>query len=128
MVDVHGWIVLSDSTYESDWDAVDPKIEELAAWVELHLTWATKAAFDNVGGVRVLTLHAVANHATAEFDSLLSLVRRIAKELPGSHGLLHWRDDESPLGNSYKVYVVRRGLLVEEADPFFSPCNPKIED
>ena len=71
------------------------------------------------------------NRRRSHHDDLWSVLQWICKELPGSHGLTYWWDDEIPGAqyfDGYKVIVMRRGLLEERFDPFLSPTRPVVED
>src|SRR5262249_28929453 len=69
------------------------------------------------------------NHATTIGQELLGLFHFIARVAPGSYGLLYTLDDEQPAhNNAFRVYVLARGALTEQADPFLSPFVPVVED
>jgi hypothetical protein len=81
------------------------------------------------------------NH-TASY--IIDVFEWIAKNLPGSYGLLYVHDDEESYGaykyskyydnprvdnsNKFVVYKLAKGCLTREEDPFLSPCIPTIED
>lgn len=47
----------------------------------------------------------------------------------GSYGLLYLYDDEDPIkDNSFKVYRLCKGKVVEFDDQLLSPFNPTIEE
>lgn len=63
---------------------------------------------------------------------MLEFFRWIGTIAPGSYGLLYYWDDEDSRGaeyrNQYRVLVMTRGTVAEQADPFLSPCEPTIDD
>jgi Immunity protein 7 len=85
------------------------------------LRWVNGSPLCHFGGF--------SNHRNSTFDDLLAGVRGVAKRAPGSYGLVYYWDDEDPEHRSgFRVLVIRRGQLTEEADPFLSPAVPMIED
>ncbi|WP_165243851.1 Imm7 family immunity protein [Paludisphaera soli] len=133
MYGYHLWIVLSESTEESDCGSLERKAGELRSLIGERLTCKPNAE----GSVQAVNLSLVfqcsgsANHRGEEHDSLLHVLRHIATELPGSHGLVYWYDDEEPgrdRFDGYRAIVVARGRLQDRFDPFLSPITPHVED
>jgi len=52
----------------------------------------------------------------------------LANELPGSWGVIYWRDDEGEPRNAYRIMRIARGQVTWHDDTLLSPCNPVIED
>ena len=128
----HAWIVLSESTTESDEGSLSHKLELLRAEVrERRLYTVPEDPVCAVNYDHLFQCSGSHNHRGDAHERLISIVQWIAERLPGSHGLIYWRDDEI-LGNSvyngYNVIVVARGRLHHRYDPFLSPTVPNIED
>jgi hypothetical protein len=82
-----------------------------------------------VNGETQLWAAGAKNHATPVKQELLDLFTQIAHVAPGSYGVLYLHDDEDPAHcNAFEVYVLRRGALTMQADPFLSPFVPLVED
>ena len=82
-----------------------------------------------VNGKTQLWAAGAKNHAAPVKQELLDLFTYIAHVAPGSYGLLYLHDDEDPTHfNAFEVYVLRRGALSVQADPFLSPFVPLVED
>jgi Immunity protein 7 len=127
----HGWLVVSAAPHETDDEyrvtdaAVDylrGQLEEIADAPGLRdLRWVNGTAQCHFGGF--------ANRRDGTFDHLLAAMHGVAKRAPGSYGLFQYLDDEHPEHrDGFRVLVIRRGQLAEEADPFLSPTVPVIED
>ena len=133
MYEFHGWIRLSDSTYESEREVLERGVDEVRREIDA-ITWTT-AGFDivayNWGYFLRLTGLMLRNRGESDrIDELLAL---IADRLPGSYGLVYDRSDEGdmptpPGPGAFRVRVLARGKLVERLDPFLSPVQPTIED
>lgn len=126
----HGWVVLSDDTYETSYDLVEAQVPELLA-VARQPALSVQYDVVRVNLDVVLTIHGLPNRRRHEADVLDRVLAFIAERLPGSYGVVYIRDDErtTPPGvNAFEVRVIRRGMVEVRDDPFLSPCNPVIED
>jgi hypothetical protein len=128
MIDFSGWIFLSDSTVESELVEVERCVSELRCRIEELNLSSSCFRFENPGGQPVLLLSGMANRRRAEHDDFDAFLARLARDLPGSWGVIYWRDDESETGNAYRVIRVSRGAVTIHDDVLLSPCNPVIED
>jgi hypothetical protein len=129
MYQYSAWITLRDSTYEGD----NEKLHAGIAQVSIALRALSSVVPDNpinaVNGEVLLQCSGGHNRPGQLHHQLLALLHTIAEVLPGSHGLVYWCDDEDMrVANNYQVIVLARGKIHNEADPFLSPMNPKIED
>ena len=70
------------------------------------------------------------NHATTDWPEVLALFEWIAKNAPGSYGILSCHNDEDAKGqdNEFQVFVLRRGTLKRGVDPHLSPYIPMVEE
>jgi hypothetical protein len=131
MYSYHLWVVLSESTEESDFGSLDNEVKGLRSLIDKTLICKPKDCIHSVNHLVVFQCSGSANHRGEDHDALLTVLRHITKKLPGSYGLVYWLDDENP-GNAcfdgYRVIVIARGQLLERFDPFLSPTNPTIED
>jgi hypothetical protein len=130
MYQCHGWAVLNDSPEESDADllarlahSVESRIAEIGSENPL-------AAIHVLNGQHHLAITGFANHRNQGAIAIEKLFCWIPSIAPGSYGLLHIWDDEDPDGcdNEFRVWVMARGKLAQQRDPYLSPCIPKIED
>jgi immunity protein 7 of polymorphic toxin system len=129
--EVHGWFGLSESTHEADVGGLLEAVEEIKTRLA-GLDWPNgSAALTPLNGQYFLILTRFANRPRNDRLRIYEILSLVAKRLPGSWGLLYERDDETqdpPGPNAFRVRVLRRGTVVEETDPFLSPCRPIIED
>jgi hypothetical protein len=128
MYTFHGWIVLSDSTYEGDDDVLFLRAGELRRNIQ---TWLDLASDPVVitNGLVVLHLSLCANRRLDYHEHLRSMLSWICEKLPGSYGHFYWADSDDPaIQNSFQVIVLARGTMSEVADPWLSPLNPAVED
>ncbi len=133
MYSFHLWIELSESTEESDCGQLDVKAQHLQSVIrdKLTLIRQPEECVFNVNYSKVLQCSGGANHRGTNHNGLLEMLRTLVEDLPGSHGLVYWSDDEDPgtsIFDGYRVIVVARGELLERFDPFLSPKNPTVED
>lgn len=132
MYEYHGWATLSESPSEFD----DGHFEPLAKSIrnEIRRIRAEHGGIDigekTINGLTMVWVAGYANHRRPDADEVHNLFRLIAKQLPGSYGLLYERDDEDTQGyeNDFCVWRLARGQLVERRDVLLSPCIPTIED
>lgn len=61
---------------------------------------------------------------------VVELSEHVAVVAPGSHGLLHVRDDEEPdHENEVRVLRLVRGVVTQQhTEALLSPCIPAVED
>ncbi|MFV2009378.1 MULTISPECIES: Imm7 family immunity protein [unclassified Micromonospora] len=131
MYELRGWITLIDGTYESDFDALDPWIQQLNSLVN-NAHWTTMSiGLRPLNGTYHLSMDINANQKRDEARLADEILQFVADHLPGSYGVLHDRNDEQldpPGPNAFRVRVIRRGQIIQESDNLLSPCRPLIED
>jgi hypothetical protein len=129
MYGYHLWIVLSESTQESDVGTLAQKIQALRVLVSEELASLSAEPICQVNCDWVFQCSVSRNHKGGEHERLQRILAWIVDRLPGSYGLVYVRDDEdSVVSDLYSVLVIARGSVEERADVFLSPIVPTIED
>ncbi|XRQ03334.1 Imm7 family immunity protein [Actinomadura welshii] len=128
MFEYHGWVSVQDSPSDVDekelraaTELIRPRIEQLAETLGF-------AALNWVNGMPQVNVSGLLNRRSGGGDDVIDLFRFIGKVAPGSYGVLYMHDDEGAHANEFRVLVLRRGAVSEQADPFLSPVVPTIED
>jgi hypothetical protein len=129
MYEYHGWVALwmtTDGEGELRAPPVpDPVADYIAAldWYNgfCDLRWFNRHRFVHFGGYT--------NRPRTVPEEMMALLRLIAREAPASYGLVYTQDDEDPVAyNEWRVWVLARGQIRMETDPFLSPRNPTTSD
>lgn len=132
MLEFQGWATLRESFTESgeDPDLLRNITENIKSEVEQIRHDNLEIGVRYLNGTPRLWVVGYSNHRASEWEEILRLYRFIASAAPGSYGELSFWDDEDETGrnNAYQLYVLRKGALTLEVDPFLSPCIPKLED
>ena len=131
MYDYHLWIILRESTEESDCGSLHKKINDLQHLADQKLICKPSMCIHDINYSVVMQCSGGANHRGNDHQSLLEVLEWIAEALPGSYGLVYWSDDEIPgrsIFDGYRVIILARGRLEERCDPFLSPIAPIVED
>ncbi|WP_392563680.1 Imm7 family immunity protein [Orbus wheelerorum] len=131
MVEYYGWISISDSTYESDDNEMNSILENINSFIltnEMNESLGV-IKIHKVNGLSQLLLSGCRNRLSQEVIDIFELYKYIASIAKGSYGLLYLKNDESDDAfNEFEVFVLARGKIRKEKDPFLSPCIPTIED
>jgi hypothetical protein len=131
MYEFHGWCALRDSTYESDEVRLSQAVSRVQDFIA-QLDWSNGFCFlQPFNGEHFVHLGGFQNRPRKEAEDIRSLLELIAREAPGSYGLLYAWDDENhepPGGTGWRVWILARGKVAERFDPFLSPTQPVIED
>ena len=130
MFEYHGWATLrdaqdafggkADDLSQGAYDAVLKEIADVRnALQTADLRIANGSAHLWMAGLR--------NHRQ---DAVVEAFRKIAQVAPWSYGLLHVYDDEADGENKHRWvgWVMKRGTVVPEADPYLSPHIGVVED
>ncbi len=125
----HGWAVIQTSAGSEDL-AHDPDqatIDAVTAIVDAgHGNFNEVIGLSNLNGSLQLWMIGAHNHRS---EQPTALFRAIGEAAPGSYGLLYVADDEAPdCGNAFVAWVMRKGSIDVESDPFLSPRRWTIED
>jgi hypothetical protein len=135
MIELHAWARIWES-YEADNEGdkmhfIKQELQERIA----NLNWKdnTSSMAFRLGGLNgelYLCITAAPSHRRQDIEEVFDLYNLIAKIAPGSYGLVYMHDDEDKNGmdNAFRVFVLTRGVLREEKDPFLSPYFPTLED
>jgi hypothetical protein len=126
----HAWFHLV-STHEFDDDDLDDVLPDIERLMKDFGRPTSRGQLIPLNGEYWVSMNGYANRPRQVPEVLDDLLTLLATRLPGSYGLLYERDDETtepPGPNAFKVRVLARGQVKEAPDPFFSPCNPVIED
>lgn len=132
-VRVLGWFSLNHTTTgEGDDPAVVQATAERLAPLLQADGWPTSSAeLKWRNGELYLVVSGLVNRRRFEADALDDMLGIIARDLPGSYGLLYERDDgrtETPGPDAFTVRVMTKGNVETRLDPFLSPAVPTIED
>lgn len=129
MVEIYGWVRVSDSVYESEWSRMEKIIADLREPVESLDSENPVLKTRFVNGAFILSIFGVFNHKIPTVSEIISLLEDIVKIAPGSYGLLHLLDDEDvEYHNQFQVYKLAKGNVTLEKDMLLSPCDPIIFD
>lgn len=129
MYEIHGWVVVSTSTIEEDDEEKAKVLVDLRHRVAMFSYGNPDVRLLSLNGEDRVTVSALLNHDGPAVLDVLSFYEWIGDAAPGSYGIMFARDDENPLReNQFVVYVMKRGKVTIQSDPFLSPCVPLIED
>ncbi|MFC4671768.1 Imm7 family immunity protein [Seohaeicola nanhaiensis] len=131
MFEYQGWVTILGS-YDED-GAPDVGIDEIFELVKQeverikHFEWELGMRYFN-GSPRLWVI-GFNNRPAGQWDEIFSLFSLISKIAPNSYGHLSFYDDELGPGKSdnYYTYVLRKGSMTLEKDPFLSPLSEKVE-
>jgi len=130
----HGWInIVPDDSDDADIAVLDERSIVMLSEVEeeinrIALNNGIINIYRNLNGENHLIITGFNNHRRTE---IIDLFYWIAKKQPFSYGLLHIRDDEDGkrgYENTFRVFAIRKGKVIEETEKLLSPCIPVIED
>lgn len=134
MLSYYGWIEIRESYSEegeSDilmqeiWTTLQTKAEEIQK-ISFNCSVETKI----MNGEYKLIIFGASNHKRSPWYEILELLEWLAQNSIGSYGLLYLQDNEDKDGfdNQFQVYVLKKGILTKQNDPFLSPCIPEVEE
>lgn len=128
MLELHGWITFRE-TYKGVEDCQFEQIMKdiLRKCESLEYHQLKPRAMD---GEWYLETTLFANHHNPEVEELFEFLAYAASRAPGSYGVFYMHDDEDRTGreNEFQVFVIARGKIRREKDPFLSPFIPAVED
>jgi hypothetical protein len=124
MFHAHGWVEISTSTYEEDFEEVRQAVARVET--EMGRRALQGVHLDANGGAYVLLVNLVRNRELGFKGELWQLLVVVGEIAPGSHGIVYLRD--SDFDDEFTVDVVKRGRVSLGSDPFLSPAVPEIED
>ena len=123
----HAWIQL----YDDERDRPAPYEQDALAAVrakarELELRTSPDDPISCTNGGPLFQASGAHDHRGSAHQRLHTLLRFTLDVLPGSWGLVYWRDDETPgtdAYDGYRVLVLARGAIADRLDPFLSPLT-----
>lgn len=130
MYEYHGWATIRETATCDEEDNMEKIVINIKEYIN-NLNWCNGILdLHVVNGEYQLIIAGLTNHKGHEAKELFMLYNYIAREAPGSYGLLYIWDDEDKDGfsNKFQVHVLVRGQVKLQEDPFLSPCIPVIED
>ncbi len=130
MYELHGWANIRENTIEVDDDGLNKIVDQIKEVIS-KLQWDRGLLqLNGINGEYHLTISCATNHRGQVTDDILGLYRYIANIASGSYGIIYIRDDEDMKGyeNQFQVFVLVRGKLCKQEDPFLSPVIPVVED
>ena len=131
MLEYQGWATLREAFREEDESELKLvlAVDEIKEHVRQTATTNLIVNVSGLNGIWRLWLMGASNRKDARFWNAVELFRTIARIAPGTYGQLSFWDDEEAgdLKNCYQVYVLKKGILTLEVDPFLSPCIPRLE-
>ena len=133
------WVNLAETPEEIDDGNLAVKIDQLRELIEVEMPRLSVEAINPANYLWIFQCSAAHNRRLDRHERLLNVINWINEHLPGSYGLVYWRDDEdhdknnkliySPIhANMFRVLVIARGTVTERLDPFLSPIVPTAED
>jgi hypothetical protein len=129
MIEIHAWITLRYSDYDSEDHIQREFVENFKCYLVQHYDWVLENSygrFINQNGLECFAIDVQHNHKGSFY--MLDIFSWVAKESTGSYGLLYFHDDEDPEAfNEFQVYVLKRGKLTKSKDPFLSPYLEEVE-
>lgn len=130
MDEYHGWLTISEDTYEEDTESLLVLVADIRTYIEkLKKFVRGKLDLYAVNSEFHMSFSGNDNHKPIAIYNPVSIFEYIGNQAKGSYGLLYVRDATDKLShNSFKVYVLARGKVTEKEDIYLSPCNPTIED
>jgi hypothetical protein len=123
----HVWLVLRGRRDEDRYDGI------ASSHAQIRERWSDVGAVPSdplhwVNGEAILQCSGSRNHRGDTHQQLEAVLTWTIRELPATHGLVYWCDDEDAEAYVYRVLVVARGTVEERSDPFLSPIVPTVED
>lgn len=127
MYEFHCWTVIRYHAHDTDPTLQDACVASCTAYLKKHpVLNDLNYKIVSHNGITTFLMSGLHNHAG---HYVIEIYRWIGQNAPGSYGQLHINDQEETIApDSFKVYIMRKGVVKEEIDPFFSPRIPVIED
>jgi Immunity protein 7 len=127
MYEFHGWISIRMSPDPQDETESSGVIAQIQEWLNAIPEYGSCIAEWHVlNGSDMVVVQGLLNRPRGIDTALAELYARVGAAAPGSYGLLYALDDD--VQQDFTVLVLRRGKVEQQADPFFSPFVPIVED
>ncbi|MCM1045529.1 MAG: immunity 7 family protein [Candidatus Gastranaerophilales bacterium] len=131
MVELHGWALIRENfTVDSEDEHTEQIVSRLSREIEKLEIDENMLRIDYCNGEAVVTGTKIANHFSDDIREMIDFFKRITLVAPGSYGLLYLHNDEDTNGfdNAFQVFVMAKGTVKRQRDPFLSPYIPTVED
>lgn len=131
MVELHGWALLRENfTADNEDTHIEQIISRIAQKIEDTRIESNLLRIDYSNGEATVTVTRFTNHLSDDIKRIIDLFKQIAIIAPGSYGLLYLHNDEDTTGlsNAFQVYVLSKGTVTLQQDPFLSPFFPTVEE
>lgn len=130
MIEIHAWLTLRYSDYDSEEQLQRKFIADFKGYLAQNHNWVladSYGKFIDRNGLECFTLDVQHNHKGEPFYAL-DIFSWVAKESTGSYGLLYFHDEEDQeFFNEFQVCVLKRGKLTKSKDSFLSPYWEEVE-
>lgn len=126
MYEFNGWFVLRESAdHKPGVGANRTRIDALARRLSGYQWTASRIDIVELDRQFCLRLTGMMNRNHGQSQELHDLMTAIARDLPGSYGLLYeWSDEPdlatSPSDGDFQVHILERGTVSRRVDPFLS--------
>lgn len=127
--EIHGWISIR-YTYENSEAALDLSEKEMPFIVE-RIGRKIEELYFHSADVRVICSRGYYVNIcgyrdnAGDYDSAMELFRHVGEVAKGSYGMLHRFDSDE---DRTTVDVLRKGVITQYDDIYFSPFIPLVED
>lgn len=131
MVELHGWALLRENfTADNEDTQIEQIVSRIAQDVEDTKIESNLLRIEYSNAEATLTATRFTNHLSDDITRIIDLFKRVASIAPGSYGLLYLHNDEDTTGlsNAFQVYVLSKGTVTLQQDPFLSPFFPTVEE
>jgi len=128
MFEFHGWAVVRYDTHDTDEADQRHALDAVLSLARGHGQRSLITSFRH-NGCEGLAWNGQHNRRRDGWP--VELLKQIAELAPGSYGVLYVIDDEAVAAedrNAFRVWVLRRGSVSEQADQLLSPFVPRCED
>jgi hypothetical protein len=130
MVEVHGWITLRYSDYDSEDEKQNDFVYAFKQFLQANFDWLLTqqhGLLPQYNGLNCFALNVQHNHAGEPFYPL-EIFTWAANHSTGSYGMLYFLDDENEAHhNEFQVFILKRGKLIKAKDLFLSPYFEEVE-
>jgi hypothetical protein len=136
MLEIHGWATMRlNNTASSEFEKCYSQLNEMMK--ETLSSNYFDIFKDTVINIISINITMDKNHLLTNIESGISIIDEcvlifefIKGISPHSYGILYAFDDEDTSGNNnqFQVFMLKKGKIQEEKDPFLSPYIPTLED
>lgn len=127
MTEYHCWVRIRYNAHDTDLDLQDKCVSVCLRYLASHRYLGDeKYKIVKYNGIETFLASGLHNHNDGY---IIEVFKWLGHNAPGSYGLLYYQDDETKeMEDSFKVLIMKKGMVTEMADPFLSPRIPTIEN